>query len=431
MKANEKTILALVPVPGKRLQRYPIDGCPSLYIQITGKPEAPIRSWLFKYRDASGKPQCYTIGRYPRINSIAAKREVEKLRRQLSDGETLVAPRKAKQAEKLIQDAEKLVKPPAPPEEPTQLVFKTVAEEFFAKYCLKKNKPSTQGNNRWMLDRHVLPALGAVKIVELDSFKVIAFLDALVDRPVLMNRARALLSKVFNWAGLRFPDISGNHTKGFERHTETARERRMTEEEIRHLGELYRETMEPLQTAAIFLLLTGAREGVVLNMVKDHQFPEEGLLRFPLGMDGLKGCRRVYLSRTAKSLLGKFPHPVLKRSLWRSWTKLREKAGIGQANPEGAVSLHDLRRTFGSVGVDLGHDEAVVDALLGHSRGKMKDTYLRRSDPVLAQVAEEIGEHIARLLGIALPLPHRAPPNGPEPEAPGGGLPGLPVATKR
>jgi hypothetical protein len=28
-----------------------------------------------------------------------------------------------------------------------------------------------------MLDRHVLPALGAVKIAELDSYKVIAFLD--------------------------------------------------------------------------------------------------------------------------------------------------------------------------------------------------------------------------------------------------------------
>jgi integrase len=255
----------------------------------------------------------------------------------------------------------------------------------------------------WQLDRHVLPALGEVKLTELDSFKVIAFLDTLADRPVLMSRVKSLLSKMFNWAGLRFPAISGNHTKGFERHTETARERRMSDKEIRTLGKFYREAREPLQTAAIFLLLTGAREGVVLHMTKEHQFPEEGLLRFPAGMDGLKGCRRVYLSRTAKSLLEKITQPTLKRSLWRSWTKLRDKAGIGPRNPEGAVSLHDLRRTFGSIGVDLGHDEAVVDALLGHSRGKIKDTCLRRSDPVLAQVAEEIGEHIAGLLGILLP----------------------------
>jgi integrase len=405
VKANEKNILALVPEPGKKIQRFPIDGCPCLYIQVTGRPEAPIRSWLFKYRDSTGKPQCYTIGRYPNVNSIAAKNEVESLRRRLSDGEVLVAPRRARQAEKLIKEAEKLVKHPAPPEEPKQPLFKTVAEEFYTKYCLMKNKPSTQGNNRWMLDRHVLPALGTVKVVELDSYKVIAFLDTLADRPVLMNRAKALLSKMFNWAGLRFPDITANHTKGFERHTEKARERRMTEEEIRKLGKCYRGTREPLQTAAIFLLLTGAREGVVLHMTKDHQFPEEGLLRFPPGMSGLKGCRRIYLSRTAKSLLETIPQLVLKRSLWRSWVKLREKSEIGRSNPDGAVSLHDLRRTFGSIGVDLGHDEAVVDALLGHSRGKIKDTYLRRSDPVLAQVAEEIGEHIAGLLGIEFPNP--------------------------
>ncbi|BDU76424.1 tyrosine-type recombinase/integrase [Mesoterricola sediminis] len=307
MRANEKNILALVPVPDKKVQRYPIDGCPSLYIQVTGKPEAPIRSWLFKYRDASGKPQCYTIGRYPSVNSIAAKSEVERLRRRLSDGEALVAPRKARQAEKLIKEAEKLVQAPAPPEEPKHPLFRSMAEDFYSKYCLVKNKPSTQRNNGWMLDRHVLPALGAVKIAELNSFKVIAFLDTLADRPVLMNRVKSLLSKMFNWAGLRFPEVSGNHTKGFERHTEMARERRLTEEEIRTLGKFFREKKEPLQTAAIFLLLTGAREGVVLHMTKEHQFPEEGLLRFPAGMAGLKGCRRVYLSTTAKAIIGRHP----------------------------------------------------------------------------------------------------------------------------
>jgi len=181
MKANKKNILALVPVPGKKVQRYPIDGCPSLYIQVTGKPEAPTRSWLFKYRDPSGKPQCYTIGRYPSVNSLAARNEVEKLRRRLADGEVLVAPRRVRQAERLIKEAEKLVPAPAPPEEVKQPIFKTVAEDFFSKYCLVKNKPSTQRNNGWMLDRHVLPALGAVKIAELDSYKVIAFLEQTVD----------------------------------------------------------------------------------------------------------------------------------------------------------------------------------------------------------------------------------------------------------
>lgn len=64
---------------------------------------------------------------------------------------------------------------------------------------------------------------------------------------------------------------------------------------------------------------------------------------------------------------------------------------------------HDLRRTYGSIDVDSGQNEAVVDALLGHSRGRIRDTYLLRSDPVLAQVAEGIGTHIAGLFGLLAP----------------------------
>jgi integrase len=63
-----------------------------------------------------------------------------------------------------------------------------------------------------------------------------------------------------------------------------------------------------------------------------------------------------------------------------------------------------LRRTFASIGADLGHDEAVVDALLGHSRGKIRDTYFRRADPTLLAVAEKVGQHIAELLGLVQPV---------------------------
>jgi hypothetical protein len=118
---------------------------------------------------------------------------------------------------------------------------------------------------------------------------------------------------------------------------------------------------------------------------------------------GLKGCRRVYFSSSAAALLEQFPTPILTRRLWRQWSALRIEAKI----PD--VSLHDLRRTFASWGINHGHDGAAIHALQGHSLGKVQSAYQIYADPTMAQLAERIGEALATLLGIAVPKPKATP----------------------
>ena len=289
--------------------------------------------------------------------------------------------------------------------EPT---VKVIAEKWYVGHVLVKNKPMTQTWQRWALDKYVLPQLGELKITELTRPKAFAFLDGLGHTPVTANRVKALVSKMWSWSEAR-DETEGhpmasmpNPTRGWERHAETPRERRLSVEEIVALGKAYQKAPSALNSAAIFILLTGCREGAVVALEPGTKL-DDGLLRFAPGLPGLKGCRRVYVPEVAAALLTKIEAPVLKRSLWRSWSILRKSAGLGD------VSIHDLRRTFASVAVDQGHDGEVIDVLQSHSVGRIRDTYQVRSDPALAKVAAEVSAYIAVLLGIHVSKPKPIP----------------------
>ncbi|HJV38746.1 MAG TPA: integrase family protein [Geothrix sp.] len=445
MQPTASDLKALDAVAGK-IVRIPVDGQPSLYVQITGKPGSPILSWVFRYR--VGKKQVnHTLGRWPGLSWPEVRSQMIDLRKQAKAGVRLSPPRQtlrgqievvataAAKVENLITAREKLNElietklrreaiatmlgeAPAPPADPTPKV-REVAEKWYAGHVLVKNKPKTQAWQRWALDKYVLPQLGDLKITGLTRPKVFAFLDGLGETPVTANRVKALISKMWNWSEARDETPGSpmasmpNPTKGWERHTETPRERRLSVTEIVALGKAYHKNPSALNSAAIFVLLTGCREGAVFALAPGTKL-HDGLLRFAPGLPGLKGCRRVYVPPVAAEVLKRVKAPVLKRSLWRSWSKLRLDAGLGPKEVEDGVtptvedlgvSLQDLRRTFSSVGVDQGHDSEVIDVLQSHSVGKIRGTYQVRSDPALAKVAEEVSEYIAGLLGIHVPRP--------------------------
>jgi integrase len=429
--ANLKSLDAIT---GQR-QRIPVEGQPSLYVQVTGKPGSPVLSWVFRYR--VGKQQVnHTLGSWPELGWPEVKRQMIDIRQKARAGVRLAPPRLTQrsafeavkaaevEAERLASAAEKVQElieikarrqaiaielgeapAPAAPADTTPKV-REIAEKWYAGHVLVKNQPMTQAWQRWALDKYVLPQLGELKITELKRSRVFAFLDGLSETPVTANRVKALISKLWSWSEARDETETmaamPNPTRGWDRNDEEPRERRLSISEIQDLGKAYAKAPTSLNRAAIFCLLTGCREGAVIALEPGTKL-DDGLLRFDAGLSGLKGCRRVYVPPVAAALLKKVETPVLKRSLWRSWSILRKAAGLDD------VSIHDLRRTFASIGVDQGHDEAVIDVLLGHSRGKIKDTYMWRSDPVLAKVAAEVSDYIAVLLGIGISKPKAIP----------------------
>jgi integrase len=439
---TEKVLKQLDAVMGK-LQRIPVYGEPGLVVQIGGKPGSKIISWVYRYR-VDGKQVNHTIGRWPALSLAEVRRMMPGLRDKVQGGQRIQTPRSrhedllataAEQAatiQRLTRQLELLQvlqetqgekaglqaqlafidgAPPALPEDTTPTV-REVAEAWYQGHVLVKNRPQTQRWQRWALDRHVLPALGHLRITELTRPTTFAFLDGKGSTAVLANRVKSLLGIMWSWSEAR--DETGvmagmpNPTRGWKRNAEEARERRLSEAELQALGKAYKKAPTSLNRAAMFILLTGCRLGVLLALTEETRALGGGLLRFAKGQPGLKGTVRVYVPPVAAAMLAKIEVPIRRRALWHSWERLRDDAGLGP-KADGlkvedlGVSIHDLRRTWASVAVDMGHDGEVIDVLQSHSVGRIRATYQVRADEGLAKVAAEVADHIAGLLGIAVP----------------------------
>ncbi|MBP1626451.1 MAG: integrase family protein [Holophagaceae bacterium] len=78
--------------------------------------------------------------------------------------------------------------------------------------------------------------------------------------------------------------------------------------------------------------------------------------------------------------------------LARMWKRICENGGASLAE----VTPHDLRRSFMSTCTELGNTPAIGDILLGHSLGKIRDTYVNlQPDGILAITSQMTADWIA------------------------------------
>jgi integrase len=72
------------------------------------------------------------------------------------------------------------------------------------------------------------------------------------------------------------------------------------------------------------------------------------------------------------------------------WARVMDEAKLADVTP------HDLRRTFMTTCTELGYPLAIGDALLGHSLGKIRDTYVNLgSEGIMATASQETADWIA------------------------------------
>ena len=97
----------------------------------------------------------------------------------------------------------------------------------------------------------------------------------------------------------------------------------------------------------------------------------------------------------AKVIQGSYMFPGYKENSHivgdgKMWDRVVLAAGLVDVTP------HDLRRTFMSVCTELGYPMTIGDALLGHSLGKIRDTYVHLgSEGIMATASQETADWIA------------------------------------
>ena len=296
---------------------------------------------------------------------------------------------------------------PAPPRpEPT---VADLAERFMRAHVAVNCKASSAEFYRLTLDKHILPALGAMPVRSVERAHVTALHHVLRDRPVMANRVIDILSKMNSLAEAWDLRPAGkNPCRSVRRYKEEKRERFLSPDEILRLGRVLTKAeaeggASMYAAAAIrLLMLTGCRLNEVLTLRWDDVDRTARELRI---RDGKTGPRSVPLTPTVMDVFGAIPrvpgNPWVIAgtrlgahlpSIRRHWDRLRVRADLED------IRIHDLRHSYASRALALGESLTMIGRLLGHTKVSTTARYAhlaRDTEKVsAARVGGSIGAHL-------------------------------------
>ena len=341
----------------------------------------------------------------------------------------------ARKAATAYRDALRLGRDPAS-ERDARKAMMTVAElcdaymaavpTLLLRRARRPKKDSTLRSDIGRIERHIKPLLGNLPVDAITRRDVVKFMHAIATgvtaQRVKLNKKRALsnvrggkgvatrtvglLGAIFTYAvneGIR----QNNPVHGVTRFADERRERRLSDEEYRQLGDgLDRAAAEGVNTtgiaAARLLALTGWRMSDATNLRRTDVDAARRVARL---RDTKSGDSWRPLSQAALDLIEDqpkttnpyvFPARIDGKALQglpRMWQAIRVKAGL----PDD-VTLHVLRHSFASLASDLGYSEAVIGTLIGHQRHSVTARYVHPSETVIFRAADVVARETLTLL---------------------------------
>jgi integrase len=301
----------------------------------------------------------------------------------------------------------KLIAAGTDPAQAAQAAERDTLRAICSEYLARNGTKRTVEWERAILERLVLPTLGVKPINSIRRSDIVRLLDAIEDANgvVMANRTLAIIRQVMNWHAARSDDFRSPIVRGMARGKEQARDRVLSDEELRAV---WRATApEPVYTSYVrFLLLTGARRNEASEMKWSELSGSEWILPAARNKTGQELVRP--LSRAALEIVEGLPRLgewVFTRTGNASLSGLgRFKTELDQASGTTGWTYHDLRRTARSLmsraGVPSDHAERCLGHVIGGVRG-VYDRHQYREEMLLAY------EKLATLVaGIVDPQPN-------------------------
>jgi integrase len=367
------------PLPERR-REIPDGKITGLYLVL--QPSGA-RSWAVRYR-VDGAPRKLTIGPYPAVDLATARKRAQEALGDLAGGIDPAARKKAAQdtrrAEVLAADR-----------------VESVAA-LFVDRCAKRSVGTLWAREtERLLKVEVIPKLGAKRLGVLSRADVHGLLDAIVDRgsPYTANRTLAVLRRMCNWAVERGIIANSPIEKIRPQGVETARDRVLSDDEMRLAWRAFGSVGWPFGDIAKLLLLTGARRDEIAEslwseidiaaktwtIAKErskngvaHEIPLSDVaiqIVARLPRVGEKKDGPIFTTTGATPVSG-FSHA--KAAIDKAIVEtLKERAtDPAEVRPLAGWVFHDMRRTAASGMAALGIAPHVVEAVLNHRSGTIK-----------------------------------------------------------
>lgn len=339
--------------------------CPDLRLQVTA---AGAKSF-YVYRKLHGEPIRYRLGSFSELGIDAARKMAREKVGVMVKG---IDPREAKRA---ARDG---------------VTFAELATSYIDLHA-KPRKKSWQEDQR-QLDTYLKPWYSrALQSIRREH---VAALHAKLGKDhghYVANRALALLSSIFEFAGRERGWNGGNPCKGVRRFKEEKRTRFLQPNELpAFFKAVEAEPSQGIRDYIYVSLFTGARRSNVLAMRWADIDLDAAVWTIPDTKSGkpvtlplVPEVVAILKSRPRVSeyvFPGRHGHGHLKDPM-RAWRSILQRAGLTN------LRLHDLRRTFGSWQAAAGVSLPIIGKSLGHTSLAATEVYSRlHLDPVRVAV---------------------------------------------
>jgi integrase len=364
------------PVPVRGRTEYFDAGFPGLSLRVTGNGR---KSWSLFYR-FHGRLRRFTIGRYPAIKPAQARREATTALERVRQGIDPAAEKRERRDNPL----------------PATETFESVAQDYLERHVRKNCAPATYQEAKRDLECNVLPDWHRRSIASISRRDAINLIDGLVERGVEIqaNRTLARLRALFNWA-IEKDRISASPVEHMKPPTkERARDRALTDDEIRWFWLACDEIGWPFGPIFKLLLLTAQRRDEVGGMKWTEIDINKRTWTLPRNRAKSNRAHEVHLSEAALEVLHSLPGSsrAIERNFVFTVTGTTAVSGFGNAKRRLDVAmlaakrhelgpsagevphwtLHDLRRTGATGMARLNVTPHVVDKVLNHASGTIR-----------------------------------------------------------
>jgi integrase len=333
------------------------------------------KAWTVVYRHA-GRLRRLTLGSYPTLGLADARKLAKTTLLEAARG---ADPAREKKEHRMAE------------------TFGDLAELYLDKHARALKR--TWKEDERIIEKELCPRWKNVKATEIRRKDVAALLDAIVVRkaPVMANRTKALISKIFNF-GIRRGIVEANpalHVANPGK--EEQRDRVLTDDEIRAVWTTL-DSKKAWVAAVIKLgLLTAQRRGEVLGMrwseldldgawwILPAERTKNGLAhRVALAPQAIQILRKLRTDQEKKrrqerkaettAAIYVFPSPRAGhiRNLQKIMPTVRTDSGV-------EFRYHDLRRTAASLMAGIGISRLVVSKILNHVERGITAVYDRHS----------------------------------------------------
>ncbi len=338
-----------------------------LVLRVTAKG---VKSWCFVYRFA-GKQRRMTLGRYPEIDLLMARRLVREGHEALAGGMDPYTLRE----EKIMAQLES---------GETGLTVEDIYKDFFEKHASKNRRWK---ETKYVFTSYIIPAIGDRPAHTIKRRDV---LDLLEERknskgPSSANKTLVGLRKMYNWA-IDHDLLENNPCANVKKPVPIQeRERVLSRQEIREFWHACNELGYPYGPLCQLLLLTGQRRGEIAKLKKNFIDFEDKKLRIPAENVKAKRGQDVPLSDFAISLLKSLPQfdgPYVFTTCFGKkpvdcFGKAKNKFAGHFDAPD--WRYHDLRRTCATGMAELGVPLHTISRVLNHAEGGVTRIYARYS----------------------------------------------------